>query len=187
MSDRYQPYLEGEWGSEKEDHVRLKNQAVMFLMSQGFKRDDITEECRKYGNPIDVYAEEGDIEIGVECETGKTKTSGAVSYTSDFLRTGHRYFLINPSGIYLMVGRGRVYDYHPVNQVQLQFGNAPKTPVGRWFSNGRSANSFDVHPHLRWSSVNDRSRRHLAYGYSYWVLPASFVVDDDTVRQNLRK
>jgi len=73
------PYVESYHADETEAHVRLKNLAVHWLLSAGFSPEDIEDErYTKIGSRsgyTDIYANNGSIEVFIECEHGQAQLS----------------------------------------------------------------------------------------------------------------
>jgi len=80
---------------------------VEFLLDSGFSLDDIELEKYEKGN-TDVYANNGDVEAYIECETMFHETYGSWSGSySD----GKAIYIVSPGWLYL-IGTTMVPSYH---------------------------------------------------------------------------
>lgn len=136
MPEETQPFYDGEGGNESVHHVRLKNTAVYWLLSQGFDHDQIQEEFAWDRYRLDIVAiqEDGTI-LNVEVERNETVQRLARRRQS-LLREGHQVFALTESGLFEL--RGRNGDARPID-VQLTLSEFDNPRYGRWFSNGRKA------------------------------------------------
>lgn len=163
--DRDWPFLDGEWPSERSGHVRLKNLAAFFLISQGINPDDIVEERPYNGTYIDVSAEldDGTI-VGVECETTEREDKHMKRNKPN--RQGHKIYLLTPSGLYEPLGREGLY----MQAVDLQLSLAPTEgqQVGRWFSDGRDPEGIPFYRY-RWSEIEPSDELRAHEEYHRWV------------------
>jgi hypothetical protein len=80
MIDATWPHIESYSPTESDEHVLLKNLAARWLMDRGFPIDSIDDE--KYvqtdtggSGHTDVYAEQDDRKVYVECEVGQCRLS----------------------------------------------------------------------------------------------------------------
>jgi len=132
------PFFDGEWGSEKEGHVRMKNTAVFLLTAMGVDPENITEEKRSGKYSVDVYAEPDGLEpILVECETDHNRWRTEVMYEE-----GHKQYVLTPRGFYEVAG----HTYQiliPVN-IQGTLGTSGSLK-GRWYADGRQ-NKANITP-----------------------------------------
>lgn len=69
------PYIDTYHRIESDDHVKLKNLAIYWLLDRGFSVGDIEAEYflgERFGAHAytDIYANNGSVEAFVECETG---------------------------------------------------------------------------------------------------------------------
>jgi len=78
------PYVEEPFHSEESDeHMRLKNLAVHWLLSRGFTVEDIEHEHYVDGNRgsgrTDIYANNGSVEVYIECDAAQKKHPTSMS------------------------------------------------------------------------------------------------------------
>lgn len=145
-------YVEGKWGTESAEHVSLKNTAVLMLMSQGFRRDEIEEEKRVKENPIDIVAEREDGSlVMIECEkriSSPPPTRNEVSYDWEVYKEGHQAFALTFEGLFELVDRAG-YVFVPTGAVQTAFQPSDENPLGRWFANSSSIEGILETPKMR--------------------------------------
>ncbi|WP_256289930.1 hypothetical protein [Halobellus inordinatus] len=115
------PYVGERLGNESKNHVKLKGLVVYWLLSQGFKIDDIEDEHhvssdRASGN-TDIYASTDGIEVFVECETNSGGTSLSNGGKIPF-KKGKDVYVFTSDGIYRPVKR--TYELEKQNRVLEQ-------------------------------------------------------------------
>lgn len=112
----YWPYLEHGVGTESDRHVRLKNCAIEWLLSEGYELEDIENE-RVYGTDerpqgkgrTDLYASRGGHgAVFVECERNFTPTRAGLSRGGQVpFEDGERVVVVTDDGVF-EVGRKQV-------------------------------------------------------------------------------
>lgn len=139
------PFLDGQSATETDQHMRMKNTAVFWLLSQGIDLDQIYHELSTGYGKLDVAAvlDDGSM-IAVECDRS-TNTAGR---RSSMLQDGHQVFSLTLDGLYELVGRWGV---KRAIDCQLSLGPSNIPRYGRWFANGRDADAVDVGEYGRWS------------------------------------
>jgi hypothetical protein len=156
-------FVEGLWGSESAEHVRLKNLATMILLSEGISQDKIREESREYGNPVDIVAEQDDGSlIMIECETeigSPPPTRYNVSFNQNVFDNGHQVFALTPEGLFELADRGG-YIFVPIDSVQTTLQKTGSRALGRWFASTYAIEEIpETREERRWSTTSDRSMK----------------------------
>jgi len=93
------PYVESYSEQESEQHVRLKGLAVYWLLTRGFRLEDVhAERPLEEGRGItDIYAERDGIEVYIECEVGQVRFSKGGKIPA---RRGDAVFVFCADGIH---------------------------------------------------------------------------------------
>jgi len=118
LSSETFPYVSGDRGGESEEHVRLKGIAVYWLLKHGFEKSDIEEEHpvepsttgRGRTRHADLYADNGDRRVFVECERGSRSARGVSSAGTQKAREGEVVLVFHPGSGPHRLERVEVYD-----------------------------------------------------------------------------
>lgn len=136
------PHIEDTSESESDQHRRLKNLAVRWLLSRGFEASDIEQEffveskttgTGGYGH-TDIYAQSDEGEVYVECETSPTLTRAQLSKGGQLpARSGKNVFLVNETGIYRVTYEERTltdrWDGNPTTRKCIGFERYRDLPM----------------------------------------------------------
>lgn len=96
------PHFDRLSAAESDHHVRLKNRAVEFLLSQGFGVGDIEQEAPYKTGRTDIYASNADREVFVECETSFAQNASQLSKGGELpMRDGETVYVASGNSVHL--------------------------------------------------------------------------------------
>lgn len=144
------PFIDELHARETSKHVRMKNTAVYWLISQGLDVEEIEDEAQlESGAFADLLVQLDDgSKIIVECENSDSLRTMA-RRRKPALKQGHQVYCLTPDGFYELQGRQGIP--RAINP-QLTLSEFTLERYGRWFANGREADSIDIAESVKWST-----------------------------------
>jgi hypothetical protein len=108
------PYVTDASNAESDTHVRLKGMAVYWLLTRGFKLDEITAERSLPSNKgrTDIYAESDGQVVFIECEAGEIQFSRGGSIPA---KNGEEVLIFAEDGIYRLHTEVRELEPSPLS------------------------------------------------------------------------
>lgn len=118
------PYVDKNHPNESELHVRLKNLAIYWLLQRDFETDDVEHELiterdgtRGSTAQTDVYANNGETEYYIECETDFHHTLNSLSFGGKLpAKEGKNVLVFDTEGIHeVTVNEENVWNFETVS------------------------------------------------------------------------